>query len=348
MYEDVWLKLIKPLFSPLLPNEKFFWIYIGSAIVIAAAICWRRLPADERNLDGLVKAVLPRAVFLHPSALLDYRLVVLNHLLITLVLGYVFVSTIVIAKLVAAGLTDLAPGLGGWGEAGLWASAVFTVVALIAYDFANFFAHWMQHKVPFLWEFHKVHHSAEVLTPVTASRVHPFGEVFSGTVIATIIGVVDGVFLFLYQGRIAEMTIYGVNGAFFLYYTIDAYHLKHSHVWVMFPRGCRAVFSSPALHLIHHSANPKHFDKNMGFIFTVWDRIAGTFYQPSDDERHTMSYGLGPEEQHEFRSLKGVYWTPVRNVLRDYCGVKLQDEPATSQGPASNGSDHAKAPAPGS
>ncbi|MGZ3305953.1 MAG: sterol desaturase family protein, partial [Asticcacaulis sp.] len=45
--------------------------------------------------------------------------------------------------------------------------AVLTVALFLAYDFAYWLDHYIKHKVPFLWEFHRVHHTAEVLSPLT-------------------------------------------------------------------------------------------------------------------------------------------------------------------------------------
>src|SRR5665213_3606005 len=59
------------------------------------------------------------------------------------------------------------------GAAGVPMRILYTLVFFIAYDFGRFVAHSVQHDVPVLWEFHKVHHSAEVLTPITAFRAHP-------------------------------------------------------------------------------------------------------------------------------------------------------------------------------
>ena len=48
-----------------------------------------------------------------------------------------------------------------------------TIRLLLLLDIGHYISHYIQHKVPFFWEFHKVHHAAEVLTPVTAFRAHP-------------------------------------------------------------------------------------------------------------------------------------------------------------------------------
>ncbi len=166
-----------------------------------------------------------------------------------------------------------------------------------------------------LWEFHKIHHSAEVLTPITALRVHPVGEIFSTQIIALCVGVVNGGFLYVYQGPVAQLTLAGVNALDFLYYTIGAYHLAHSHVWLMFPRILREIFYSPALHLIHHSVDPKHRDKNFAFTFTIWDRLAGTLYMPDESEKHTLVLGVGDGEERDFQTVWQLYATPFRNLL---------------------------------
>jgi sterol desaturase/sphingolipid hydroxylase (fatty acid hydroxylase superfamily) len=223
---------------------------------------------------------------------------------------------------------------------GIAAGVAFTVAVFMAMDFGNFFAHWLQHKIPWLWEFHKIHHSAEVLTPLTALRVHPVGEILTTQVIALCIGVVNGGFLYVYQGPVAQTTIAGVNALDFLYYTIGAYHLAHSHVWLMFPRGLREIFLSPALHLIHHSIDMKHRDKNFAFTFTFWDRLFGTLYMPQDCEKETLVLGLGDGEERDFKSVWQLYATPFRNLIarhRELMPWRTRPKPGLAQGAPMDG-----------
>jgi sterol desaturase/sphingolipid hydroxylase (fatty acid hydroxylase superfamily) len=110
------------------------------------------------------------------------------------------------------------------------ATGLFTVAAILAYDFGAYLEHRMQHRIAWLWEFHKVHHSAEVLTPVTALRVHPVGDLFGSAVIAATLGATNGAFLYFYDGKIAALEVLGVNILLTLHYTIGAYHLQHSHI----------------------------------------------------------------------------------------------------------------------
>src|SRR5690606_31871005 len=52
-------------------------------------------------------------------------------------------------------------------------AVVYSVVLFVAWDFGRFVLHWLLHRIPFLWSFHQVHHSAEVLEPLTLYRTHP-------------------------------------------------------------------------------------------------------------------------------------------------------------------------------
>ena len=316
MLDDILARLSAFGYAPLSPADRFFVGYLAVALVLATLVL-RLDPqtGEPRSLRALLASLFPRRVYLHPSALLDYRFVLVNYFVIALLVGAMFASAATTTGWVAAAL-DLALGPNRHpATPGLAAGLVFTVVVFMAVDFGNFLAHWLQHKIPWLWEFHKIHHSAEVLTPITALRVHPVGEILSTQVIALCVGAINGGFFYVYQGPVAQMTIAGVNALDFLYYTIGAYHLAHSHVWLMFPRGLRELFLSPALHLIHHSVALEHRDKNFAFTFTFWDRLFGTLHMPQDHEREGLVLGLGDGEERDFQSVWQLYATPFRNLI---------------------------------
>jgi sterol desaturase/sphingolipid hydroxylase (fatty acid hydroxylase superfamily) len=316
MLDEVLAKLAARAYAPFSAGDRFFVGYLAVALLLAVLVL-RRDPASgrPRTLPRLITSLFPRRVFLHASALLDYRFVLVNYYVITLLVAAMFLSATttsgwILALINAALGPNPAPA-----TPGLAAGIMFTIVVFVTIDFANFLGHWLQHKVPLLWEFHKIHHSAEVLTPITALRVHPVSEIFSTQLIALCVGVVNGGFLYVYHGPVAEVTLYGVNALDFLYYSIGAYHLSHSHVWLMFPRGVREIFYSPALHLIHHSVDLKHRDKNFAFTFTIWDRLAGTLYMPHASEKDTLVLGLGDGEERDFKSVWQLYATPFRNLM---------------------------------
>jgi sterol desaturase/sphingolipid hydroxylase (fatty acid hydroxylase superfamily) len=312
LLRDTVVELLTPLFYLLLPQHRFFWLYLLSSLLIALTVCYLRQPlGDKRSVLNAVREVFPRRVFLHPSALLDYRFVVINHVLFALTFGAVVVSTVVMTDwcLTLLKLTFGESSVGA--RPGPLASVVFTVCLLLAVDGGLFLAHWLQHKVPLLWEFHRVHHSAEVLTPVTDLRMHPVDTVLSVLIQTSLLGLANSIFLYIYADPVAEVTVIGANALGFVLY-LAGYHLKHSHVWILYPRGIREHISSPALHLIHHSKNPKHFDKNFARFFTFWDRLAGTLYVP--DGKEDLEFGLSEREQMELQTVWQLYMSPFRKV----------------------------------
>ena len=260
------------------------------------------------SLRGALKETFAKRVFLHPSALLDYRYAAVNWLLQALVFGALMVGTAKIALTVVSVLSNVLGSKAAEAtEPGLLMSGVYGVLVLLAIDFGLFLAHWLMHRFPLLWEFHKVHHSAEILTPFTVMRMHPVDLIINSAVTSTMVGVVNGLFVYAYAGPVDELWLIGSNAAVFVFF-LGGYHLRHSHVWVMFPRGLREVISSPALHLIHHSTDAKHYDQNFGRMFVWWDRMAGSLYQPT--EREEITFGLGEHEQDSYDTVAKLYYKP--------------------------------------
>ena len=66
------------------------------------------------------------------------------------------------------------------------------------------------------------------------------------------------------------------------------------------------------MHLIHHSRDPKHANKNIAQMFNFWDRLAGTLYYPP--EREVLELGLWDDENAKFRSLADLYFQPFRGL----------------------------------
>ena len=178
-------------------------------------------------------------------------------------------------------------------------------------DFLEWTVHNLLHRVSWLWEFHKVHHSAEVLTPITAFRVHPVDDLLTLSLTALFSGVVQGLFRATVGTGIADIEVLGVNVLLFAWY-IFGFHLRHSHIWLAYPVWLSHILVSPAQHQIHHSSAPRHFDRNMGFIFAFWDAIGGTLYVPK--AREDLNYGLYGEEPGQFASVSALYIRPFRNL----------------------------------
>jgi sterol desaturase/sphingolipid hydroxylase (fatty acid hydroxylase superfamily) len=295
------------------PESRFFLPYLASAVLFASGVCWFQTHG-ERSGAALAQAIGPK-ILLHRSALADYRLILVNSLISLLGGGLLLVGIGAMAKAGAGALAWLF-GPSPHGQAGILSAVAFTIAIVMANDFANFSFHWMQHRNKLLWELHKVHHSAEVLTPLTAIRVHPLANFIGIQYLAFFQGLVSAVFLYCYDSPLAPIEILGVNALTVLAHTLFGGHLAHMQVWVMFPAAIGRVLYSPALHQIHHSDNPKHFDTNYGFIFSFWDRLFGTLYLPTQQDRETLHFGVDPADMAELRTVAQLYWTPLRNIMR--------------------------------
>ena len=159
---------------------------------------------------------------------------------------------------------------------------IFTGVTFLIDDFSRFFTHYIFHRVPFLWKFHKVHHSAEVLTPITLHRSHPVESILMFLRNILTYSLTTAIFIYLYRTQLSGYEILGVN-ALGLSFNFALSNLRHSHVPIEFG-SLELIFLSPFQHQIHHSNNPKHFNKNFGICLSIWDRAFGTFTRSRGQE----------------------------------------------------------------
>jgi sterol desaturase/sphingolipid hydroxylase (fatty acid hydroxylase superfamily) len=66
------------------------------------------------------------------------------------------------------------------------------------------------------------------------------------------------------------------------------------------------------MHMIHHSKDPKHANKNLAQVFNFWDRLAGTLYMPAETE--IIEFGLWNGESEKFRTLTDLYAQPFKSL----------------------------------
>jgi sterol desaturase/sphingolipid hydroxylase (fatty acid hydroxylase superfamily) len=305
-------------------SSKVYWLYLCLAALIALVVYLRS--ASAPSVRGAVEFLLPRSVFAHASAIADYKLWLANgFLLIVVFFPYFCLSTLSAANATLRALHAIS-GLSGLGWPVNWTTtALYTICDLLAIDAALFLAHYLQHKVPLLWEFHKTHHSAAVLTPITVLRMHPVDQLLNFTLAAALPGFAAGVFSYLYAQPVPVFTISGLNIGLFLFY-LAGVPLRHSHIWLMYPRWIARHISSPAMHLIHHSSEMRHADKNLAQMFNFWDKLAGTFYLPN--EKEVFELGLSGGEGDRFRTLGDLYWQPFRKVRTRVAGLFASREGA--------------------
>ena len=301
------------LYPPLSPGWRIYWGYVLAAGVLAIVV-YIRYHKNENGfgLVGFLKFLLPKKIYLHSSSLMDYKIYVVNILLtpLTGLLGS-FISSALLTKWVTNFLSAhfTSPG---W-RIGAWTPVAFAVTYALVSDFGRFATHMLHHKLPFLWPLHSMHHSAEVLNPITLYRKHPLYDFVKVLISAPLLGLLGGSVIFLFLGNPGMVTILGINAIHFVF-QIAGSNLRHSHVWLSFGPVLNHIFVSPAQHQIHHSARPEHRGKNLGSIFAIWDWMFGTLVLPNEHIRRNLVIGINLGEPQRHPTLAAAYFEPLQRM----------------------------------
>lgn len=282
-------------------SSRYFWLYCATGIAMAMYVTDR-----GKRLHPGEKQIFAHDVWVSPSAKADYFVLVMGSVLRLTILSWAFINWKPIAAFVVACLEWL--GVSGTvnDTTAVGLGVVMTITLFVVDDFMRWWLHYLMHKIPELWEFHKVHHSAEELNFTTAERLHPLEVIFTSLGGALTFGVVNGLFIGFFGDKLTIQTVFGAN-IFLVVFNIFGGVLRHSPVWVSFGPAIERWVISPAMHQIHHSQDPRHYDKNMGGSLAVWDRIFGTIHIPQG--REVEGFGIG-EETKDFRSLGVLYFRP--------------------------------------
>ena len=292
-----------------------FWPYLLLSYLLAVVVVrWSRTYNTEGGNPGVRVALgmlFDRAVWLHPSAIADYWCSIINAILGAMMRTGGFVGGALTSLLLYGVLMQANGGEPLSLPAGPVALTIYTVLVLVWLDLSKYLSHYLLHRVPVLWEFHKVHHSAQVLTPFTYHRAHPCDFTFCEIITGLFAGASGAAALFVFGSQVEPLSILGLNVGLLLFYAFIA-NLRHIDVWVPFPGWLSRILISPAQHLIHHSNKPQHHGANYGVIFALWDWMYGTLYVPKS--RETLSYGLVNGEDREYQSIEGLYLLPFKKV----------------------------------
>lgn len=152
-------------------------------------------------------------------------------------------------------------GLVYWFNAGIIATILIGVLAL---DFSSWLVHLVMHKVPMLWRFHLIHHSDTNVDVTTGLRHHPGDSLLRGI-------------FFLLLIFISGAPMYSVM----IYQTLVVIATAFTHANISLPTGVDKFLSyfliSPNMHKVHHHWKQPYTDSNYGAVFSIWDRLMGTF-----------------------------------------------------------------------
>jgi sterol desaturase/sphingolipid hydroxylase (fatty acid hydroxylase superfamily) len=268
-----------------------FSLFTAAAIAVVFLMV-RRGRGREIPLALMLRAIFPRALFKSASCRADVAFLFLNTFLFPAAIVWIVVSMQGVAAITQRAMVSLG-GARAPVDLPLWADQVIaTIVLFLAYELAYWCDHALSHRVPFLWEFHRVHHTADRLTPLTNARVHPVDTAVFANFIAVYSGVAAGVLAYVFGAPPRPFAIGDTNVILVVFLHITV-HLQHSHFWIRFPGALGRVFMSPAHHQIHHSEDPAHFNTNFGSCLAVWDWLFGTLYTPPAT-RPRLTFGAGP------------------------------------------------------
>ena len=164
------------------------------------------------------------------------------------------------------------------------------VLGFLLCDLAVYTIHRLEHLFPFLWKFHQVHHSDSQLDLSSHIRKHPLCGIY-----ATLIFVV---FTLVFGFPLISFVAYNIVG--------DSMGFL-SHSGFSFPTPFhqlmeRLCLISPRNHELHHSVNRSEHDSNYGQVFSVWDRLFGTYQK---QPHHQIELGLAytPKDKQTFMNL---------------------------------------------
>ncbi|MFM8858811.1 MAG: sterol desaturase family protein, partial [Methylocystis sp.] len=220
------------LFSP----GSVFSIY-SLAISFSCALFILSLSRYRRrgivNLRALWRAIFSRNLLNRDSTIADINLFILSVILMPVVIGGLVVSSNSVAFNVHAALNQLFGAFGPIEISFLSKKLISTLILFLAYEIGYYLDHYLKHRVSVLWELHKLHHTADVLTPLTNFRNHPIDNLVFGYMLAIFIGGASGALDWMFAQKTVIFSVDGKNLIFiFFLWTIG--HLQHSEFWIPF------------------------------------------------------------------------------------------------------------------
>jgi sterol desaturase/sphingolipid hydroxylase (fatty acid hydroxylase superfamily) len=251
----LWYEITHPSF-----HNYFYWLILLSAVFFALEIIkpWR-VQQPRFRMDFW----------------LDFFYMFFNFFLFSLII-YNAVSMVFVNwfndALASMGINNLVAvevgHLPGW---------VQLIILLVVRDFTQWWIHRLLHRVPFLWEFHKVHHSVQQMGFAAHLRYHWMENI---------------VYRSLEYIPLA-MIGFGIEDFFIVHiFTLAVGHFNHSNFNI--PLGpLKYIFNNPAMHIWHHVEDLPHDRKygvNFGLTLSIWDYIFGTAYIPKDGRDEKLGF----------------------------------------------------------
>ena len=173
------------------------------------------------------------------------------------------------------------------------------LVSMLLLDFVYYLSHLISHYVKPIWQLHKIHHADEHVTALSSLLHHPFESLYTAFVVtgfAVLVGM--PILVYVYFGLAL------------------AIHAVWAHANLVLPdaidKKLRLLVVTPDVHRTHHSQNMREGNSNFGALFTVWDRLFGTYTdRPQLSEQHLLM-GLPEGAKPKAFSVKELLFFPFR------------------------------------
>jgi len=169
------------------------------------------------------------------------------------------------------------------------------MLAIFLLDGWTYLWHRMNHRIPFLWRFHRVHHSDSHMDVTTANRFH-IGEIFMSSVLRVPIIVLLGV-------QLEQIALYEL-----LMFAVVQFHHANIGVTEKWDRVLRLFIVTPFMHKVHHSRWQPETDSNYASFLSIWDRVFGSFRLNKNPE--SIHMGLDEFDSSSHQSFSGLLKTP--------------------------------------
>lgn len=188
-------------------------------------------------------------------------------------------------------------GLLYWLSLPLWLHAVLAILMLDL--IGAYLIHVIQHKIAWMWHFHKIHHTDKEVDATTALRHHPVESVFR----------VGALFIAIITMGIPIWMV-------MLYQSLSAFMSQFNHANIHLPhwldKGLSWIIVSPDMHKVHHSRYQPETDSNYANIFSIWDRLFGTFVTVKDTT--SLRYGLDEYQDARYNQIGPLLKVPFEDV----------------------------------
>lgn len=307
--------ITSPLSALNQPQERLYWNYLLMAYLIGAVVLWVRR-RQSQSLGATLAALFPKSIWWQRSVLHDLGF---SYLMLILQFSCMsFIAALIgnqMAQLFAETEHRFLGGIFAVSQHSGLVTLATTLILTLAGDFSLYLAHWLLHRMPCLWPFHAMHHSAETMTPFTGYRQHPVDTLINTAVSGVVVGLVMGLLRLLFGPETHFLGVGGQTILLLLFY-LFGYHLRHTHIWLDYGPSISRIFISPAQHQIHHSLNPRHHGKNLGYMLAIWDGFFGTLYVPQKQE--DLTFGLTDSFFGTRPGFFALLWKPFAEVMRHH------------------------------